>query len=141
MFSLPVYFLEFSRELFMNLAKLIMFLIFSFSSTGAFSYGGGEVSTKACNKPRFTEFTPAHLTVVLAQSEFTFIASASTNPKTIDVNVKKLAVEIEINKMSMGYLVKGTLPDSLQNTYARVNITATGTNNCVANDGWLLKIE
>ena len=125
----------------MNLAKLIMFLIFFFSSTGTFSYGGGAVSEKACNKPKFTKFTPAHLTVVSAQSEFTFMASALTNPKTIDVNVKKLAVEIEINKMSTGYLVTGMLPDSLQNTYARVSITATGTNNCVANDGWLLKIE
>ncbi len=139
---MPIYFLEFFRELFMNLAKLIVFLIFSFSSTGAFSYGGGSGgSEKACDKPRFTEFTPAHLTVVSAQSEFTFMASALTNPKTIDVNVKKLAVEIEINEMSTGYLVTGMLPDSLQNTYARVNITATGTNNCVANDGWLLKIE
>jgi len=48
----------------MNLAKLIMFLIFFFSSTGTFSYGGGAVSEKACNKPKFTKFTPAHLTVV-----------------------------------------------------------------------------
>ncbi len=69
------------------------------------------------------------------------MASALTNPKTIVVHVKKLAVEIEINEMSAGYLVTGMLPDSLQNTYARVNIAATGTNNCVANDGWLLKIE
>ena len=84
----------------MNLAKLIMFLIFSFSSTGAFSYGGGAVSEKACNKPRFTEFTPAHLTVVSAQSEFTFMASALTNPKTRDWKGKKRAVEMERNKMN-----------------------------------------
>lgn len=118
-----------------------MVFVFTLLSTSVLAYGGGSSEEKACDKPSFTEFTPAHLAVVSAQSEFSFLASALTNPKTIDVSVKKITVEVEIEETNMGYLVTGTLPESLQNTYARVSITATGTNNCMVSDGWLLKIE
>ncbi len=125
----------------MNITKLIIVMIFAFFSSHVLAYGSSSSSKKACKKPSFTQFTPAHLTAVLPQSEFSFIASALTNPETIVVTVKKQAVDIVINKTNTGYAVTGTLPASLQDTHARVDIKATGTNNCKGNDGWLLKIE
>ena len=124
----------------MNLFKvLIAFILVSFG-TNVSAYGSSS-SKKACTKPKFTQFTPPHLSVVTAQSEFSFLASSLTNPASIKVDVKKQPVDVIINKINKGYSVKGKLPATLQSAYARVNIEATGTNKCKAKDGWLLKIE
>lgn len=125
----------------MKLTKLMVVFIFAIFSSNVLAYGSSSSSKKACKKPKFTQFTPAHLTVVVPQSEFSFLASASTNAETIVVSVKKQAVDVVISKTNKGYSVKGTLPASLQGTHARIDIKATGTNNCKGNDGWLLKIE
>ena len=125
----------------MKVTKLMVVLIFAIFSSNALAYGSSSSSKKACKKPKFTQFTPDHLAVVVPQSEFSFLASASTDPETIVVSVKKQAVDVVISKTNKGYSVKGILPASLQATYARVDIKATGTNSCKGNDGWLLKIE
>ena len=125
----------------MNVAITLAVLILSTFSSSILAYGSSSSSKKACAKPTFTQFTPAHLATIAPQAEFSFLASSSTNPDTIDVSVKKQAVNVVINKTKKGYSVVGTLPTSLQGNFARVNISATGTNNCVGNDGWLLKIE
>ncbi|NOQ13938.1 MAG: hypothetical protein GQ583_05580 [Methyloprofundus sp.] len=127
----------------MNTIKLLMVFILTVFSINASAYGSSSSSSskKACNKPKINQFSPPHLAVVAAQSEFSFVASALTNPKTIEVSVKKLPVEVTINKINNSYSVTGKLPASLQGTYARVDIKAKGTNNCKVNDGWLLNIE
>jgi len=124
----------------MNITKLIIILMCSIFSTNILAYGSSS-SKKACSKPKFTQFTPAHLAIVAEQSEFSFLASASTNPESIKVSVKKQLVDVDIKKVNTGYSVTGSVPASLKNTYARVEIKATGTNNCNGSDGWLLKIE
>ena len=124
----------------MNTQKLLMALLLMVFSTNASAYGSSS-SKKACKKPKFSQFTPPHLTVVAPQSEFSFLASTLTSPASIEVSVKKQSVEVTINKMNNGYSVTGKLPASLQGTYARIDIKATGTNNCKGNDGWLLNIE
>jgi len=125
----------------MNVTKVMIVFILTAFSANTWAYGSSSSSKKACNKPNFTQFSPAHLDVVQAQSEFSFLASGSTNPETIVVSVKKLPVDVAINKINNSYLVSGTLPESLKSTYARVLIKATGTNNCKGDAGWLLKIE
>ena len=125
----------------MNTVKLLMVFILTVFSINASAYGSSSSSKKACNKPKFTQFSPPHLAVVAAQSEFSFVASALTNPKSIEVSIKKQPVEVTVNKINNSYSVTGKLPASLQGTYARVDIKAKGTNNCKANDGWLLNIE
>ena len=124
----------------MNTMKLFIVFILVAFCTNASAYGSSS-SKKACKKPKFSQFTPPHLTAVTPQSEFSFLASALTNPKSIVVSIKKQAVEVSINKLNNGYSVSGKLPASLQGDFARVDIKATGTNNCKGNDGWLLKIE
>lgn len=124
----------------MNIIILIVVSLLSTFNTDVLAYGSSS-SKKACTKPTFAQFTPVHLTSVEPQSEFSFLASTLTNPETIEVSVKKQPVDVVINKANKGYSVVGTLPESLQGTFARVSIKAVGTNKCVGNDGWLLKIE
>jgi len=125
----------------MNTIKLITVLILTVFSSNLLAYGSSSSSKKACNKPKFTQFTPPHLAVVAAQSEFSFQTSASTNPDSIEVSVKNQPVEITIDKVNNAYSVTGKLPASLKGTFARVQIEAKGTNNCKGSDGWLLNIE
>ncbi len=125
----------------MNSIKLLIVCMLTVFSANASAYGSSSSSKKACNQPKMSQFTPAHLAVVAPQSEFSFQTSASTNPESIKVNVKDLPVEVAIKAENTGYLVTGKLPAALQDTYARVSINATGTNNCKGSDGWLLKIE
>jgi len=124
----------------MNFFKLIAVLILLSFTNQIWAYGSGS-SQKACKKPKFSQFTPAHLAEVNAGTEFSFQASALTNPKSIVVSVKKQTVEVLITEKNNGYRVTGKLPLALKNSYARINIKASGTNNCKASDGWLLKIH
>ncbi|MCK5664140.1 MAG: hypothetical protein KAI17_11675 [Thiotrichaceae bacterium] len=124
----------------MKINKLIMIFLLSIFSVNALAYGSSS-SKKVCKKPKFTQFSPPHLAAVAPESEFSFLTSALTNPTSIEVRVKKQLVEVSIEKMNNGYSVTGKLPSSLQDTYARIDIKAKGTNNCKANDGWLLNIE
>ncbi len=125
----------------MNTIKLVTLFMLAFFSTHLLAYGSSSSSKKACKKPKISQFTPPHLTPVKPQSEFSFKISASTNPDSIQVNVKKQAVEVNIKQDGNTFWVSGVLPETLQDTYARVAIDATGNNGCKATDGWLLKIE
>ena len=125
----------------MNIIKFISIVILTVFSTNLWAYGSSSSSKKACQKPKFTEFTPPHLELVAAQSEFSFQTSMLTNPDSIKVSVKKQPVEVTINQVNNAYSVSGKLPASLKGTFARIKIDAKGTNNCKASDGWLLNIE
>ena len=125
----------------MKIIKLCMCFFLVVFNTNVSAYGSSSSSKKACKKPEFSKFTPVHLSEVVPESEFSFVASALTNPESILVTIKKQSVDVTINKLNNGYLVSGKLPEALEGTYARVKINATGTNKCKSNDGWLLKIE
>ena len=124
----------------MKIFKILLVFVLTLFSVNALAYGSSSSSKKACKKPEFTQFTPVHLSEVAPESEFSFVASALTNPESIVVTIKKQSVEVTINKLNNGYSVSGKLPGALEGTYARVDINAKGTNNCKNNDGWLLKI-
>ncbi|NOQ63057.1 MAG: hypothetical protein GQ582_00930 [Methyloprofundus sp.] len=121
-----------------NSLKLITFFIFTIASTNAFAYGSSSSKT-ACKKPKLSQFTPEHLAVVKPQSEFSFVASATTEPNSIVVNIKKQNIELNIEDTGHGYTVTGQLP-AIATDYARINITSKGLNRCPAKEGWLLKI-
>ena len=118
--------------------KLMTFFIFAVCSANAFAYGSSSSKT-ACKKPKLSQFTPAHLSLVKPQTEFSFVASVSTDPKSITVHIKKQNIELSINDAGNGYIVTGKLP-ALQSDYARINIKSKGVNRCPTSDGWLLKI-
>lgn len=71
----------------MNNFKFASLIILTIFSTNLFAYGSSSSSKKRV-KPKFTQFTPPHLTAVAAQSEFSFQTSVLTNPDSIEVSVK-----------------------------------------------------
>jgi hypothetical protein len=124
----------------MKTTKLVCLIGLSMISTQIFAYGSSS-SSKSCTKPDFSEFSPADKAEVAPQSEFSFLASASTNPKSIVVDIKKQPVAIKITPKGQSFLVTGKLPVELKGTSARINISAESPSSCKATDGWLIKIS
>ena len=109
----------------------------------SWAYCGGGSSSKACAKPKFTDFVPAENAEVTAGSSFSFTASANTHPDSIKVTVKGLPASIKVTPKNAGnsFEVSGTLPASLKGTYARIAIEADAQSNCDGGGGWLVKIK
>jgi len=102
--------------------------------------GGSSGSTDACNTVKFSAFTPGNNAEVAAKSAFSFFASEATYPKSIAVTIKGQSIPITVTPKNKGFQVTGMLPDTLKGTFARINITAKGPNQCDSSDGWLLKV-
>ena len=90
---------------------------------------------------KFSKFTPPNNTEVAAKSEFSFFASTSTNPSSIKVTVKDQLVPITVTAKHDGLQVTGNLPAAVKGTYAKINLTAKGPNQCEASGGWLVKVK
>jgi len=120
----------------------MVFIILAYSANVSAGYGGGSSSSKkACKPPKIIQYTPAHLSVVSSNSDFSIEVSNLTDPKSVEVTIKKLPIEVAITESKRGYLVSGKLPESLKDTFARVEVRATGTNKCKLSEGWLLNIK
>jgi hypothetical protein len=118
----------------------IFVLMLVTSTTWAYG-GGGSSSTKACAKPKFTDFVPAENAEVAAGSNFSFTASANTYPSSIKVTIKGLPATIKVTPKTVGtFEVSGSLPTSLKGTYARIAIEADAQSKCNGGGGWLVKI-
>ena len=110
-------------------------------TSNSWAYGGGSSSSKACAKPKFTDFVPAENAEVTAGSDFSFTASKNTYPTTIKVNIKEQPATIKVDKKSDGtFAVSGSLPSSVKGAFARIAITADAQSNCKGAGGWLVKI-
>lgn len=109
----------------------------------AFAYGGSpQSSTRACTKPKFSQFTPADKSQVAANADFSFLASAQTNPDSISVSIKDQPIAISISpKGQTGFEVTGKVPESVKGAFARIKINAEGPNGCKGSDGWLLQVS
>jgi len=119
----------------------LWFFILMIFHSHAWAYGGGSSSTKACNKPKFSEYTPVNNTVVAEKSAFSFFASSSTYPESIKVSIKDHVIPITITPKNPGFQVTGQLPALPKGSYARINITAEGSNKCKGSGGWLVKVS
>ena len=115
-------------------------LILMIATSNVWAYGSSSSSKKACNKPKFSEFAPVNNARVAAKSAFSFVASANTNPESIIVTIKDLPVAITVTPKNQGFQVQGTLPDTLKGSFARIDITADGPNQCKGSDGWLVNV-
>jgi hypothetical protein len=107
---------------------------------------GGSISSDPCSNVTFSEFKPRQFsqvnnnTEVAPKSEFSFLASKETVPKSITVTIKGETVPITVTPQYNGYRVTGKLPATVKGTFARIEITAKGPNQCERGDGWLLKV-
>jgi hypothetical protein len=124
----------------MKLYKTLWLLTLIITTNNAWAYGSNSSSKKACDKPKFSEFSPANNAKVAAKSAFSFLASANTNPESITVTVKNEPVAVTVTPKNLGFQVTGTLPGTLKGNYARISIAADGPNQCKGSDGWLVKI-
>jgi hypothetical protein len=125
----------------MNKTNCLWILVLMMVTGACWAYGGGSSSSKACDKPKFSNFVPTENTEVAAGSAFSFAASKNTYPTTIKVNVKEQPAIIKINTKNDGtFQVNGRLPASVKGAYARISITADAQSNCKGTGGWLVKI-
>ncbi len=103
-------------------------------------------SLDPCTQVYFSAFTPSPFSAeknnveVAPKSEFSFLASKTTNWPSITVKIKDEKVPVTVTTITNGYLVKGKLPDTVKGSYIRVEIFAKGPNDCDKADGWLLKV-
>lgn len=103
-------------------------------------------SLDPCTQVYFSAFTPSPFSAeknnveVAPKSEFSFLASKTTNWPSITVKVKDEKVPVTVTTITNGYLVKGKLPATVKGSYIRVEIFAKGPNDCDKADGWLLKV-
>ena len=110
------------------------------TTTTVWAYGSSGSSKKACDAPKFSDFNPPNNAQVTAHTAFSFVASPNTHPDSIEVSVKGQVVEVVITPKNQSFLVSGMLPEQLKNDFARISVTATGTNQCKGSGGWLVKI-
>lgn len=103
-------------------------------------------SLDPCTQVYFSAFTPTPFSAdknnveVATKTEFSFLASKTTNWPTITVKIKDEKVPVTVTTITNGYLVKGKIPETAKGSYIRVEIFAKGPNECDKADGWLLKV-
>jgi len=109
----------------------------------AMSHGGGGKGNKggasACKSYSISHFKPAHLASVTPQSKFSFWVKGIKDPDNVMVTAKKIPVSLQNKEMSNFYLFSGTLPKSLVDTAARLQVKMK-TKKCTMEKGILLKI-
>lgn len=100
----------------------------------------------ACSEVILSAFTPPPFSQdknnveVAPKSEFSFLASKTTNSQRITVKIKDEKVPITVTPINNGFLVKGKIPATVKGSFIRVDIYAKGPNDCDKADGWLLKV-
>ena len=123
-----------------NIINLTLVLASVLFADSALAYGN-EKSDDACAKPKFSNFKPPHKSEVAPGSEFSFTVSRRAGSNTIEVNIKKIPVEVTVEQRDTFYLVKGRLPETLTGTFARISAKAkTIPGDCKGTGGWLVKI-
>lgn len=109
-------------------------------SASAFGYGSGGGSRK-CKPPKISDTSPPASAVVAPGAAISFTAS-NARQSSITVTAKGVPVDVSISETKSGrLLVKGQLPESVREGYARIKIEAKSDSGCHASDGWLLKVS
>jgi hypothetical protein len=112
----------------------------------AYDSSPGATSSDTCSDVSFSSFTPkpfsqaTNNTEVAPQSEFSFVASKSTFPKTITVTIKGESVPVTVTPHFGGFQVTGKIPASAKGSFILVEIKGKGPSLCERGDGWLLKV-
>ncbi len=134
----------------MNKSKLISTLsitlcLVSANAIAAGSHGdhGSSVNKSgksSCKTTAIKRIRPEHLSTVAPKSEITFQVYGIEDAKYVEVTAKKIPVKLEVEHKGGILWFRGTLPDSLVNTAARIHVEVN-YKKCPAEKGWLLKIS
>lgn len=100
-----------------------------------------DTKKKDCKPPRLRSLKPENHAEVAPESEFSFTLPVWTDPEKVTVTVKKIPTDVVVEDHNSFFLVKGKLPESLENTYARISVRAVANLGCIKRDGWLVKIS
>ncbi len=126
----------------MKTIKMLCILLIALVNNPAAAYEGEE--KPVCKKPKFYKFDPYQkkgVVEVPPGSEFSFHASNYTKPESIEVAVKKIKTPVEVENRNSFLIIRGRLPESLSNTFARISIKGTAQLGCKRiGAGWLVKI-
>jgi hypothetical protein len=132
----------------MNIKKMLKAVLFTaviLANGAAFAYSPDELK-KECHKPKFTDFTlteykaPENIETA-PESEFSFRASAFTNPTSIKLTIKNQKIPFTVESTSSFHQVNAKLPAEYTGKYVRLNVTAAVFDGiCHEEMGWLLKI-
>jgi len=131
-----------TRGIVMKLQNVLWIAIALILPGAAWAYGDINAGNNMipCTA-KFSKFTPANNTEVAANSEFSFFASTLTNPNSIRVTIKDQLVPITVTPKHDGFQVTGKLPAAIKGTYAKINLTGKGPNQCEASGAWLVKVK
>ena len=124
----------------MKLQNILWIAIVLIIPGTVWAYGdSGGSNTVAC-MAKLSKFTPTNNSEVAPKSEFSFFASAATIQNSIKVTIKDQSVPVKVTQKNDGFQVTGILPDGIKGTFAKINITAKGPNQCDGSGGWLVKV-
>ncbi len=116
----------------------LVFLLLT-ASTSALAYGSSGGS-RACKPPTFSKQTPPKSSVVPPGAPFSVIVSKARR-SSIAVTVKGIPVDVSVTEQKNGQLlVEGSIPESLNDTHARIQVSAKTDSGCTKSDGWLIKV-
>lgn len=125
-----------------RLQKSLIIVFACLFAMSAYGYGGGGSATKTCDKPKFKNKTPEAKSVISPNTDFSFVASRNTKPRSIEVSVKGEKVDINVEEQKNGkYLVSGRMPAKYTDGFAKIKVKAKSKSKCAVSDGWLVKIE
>ncbi|MGR9072732.1 MAG: hypothetical protein ACU833_06680 [Gammaproteobacteria bacterium] len=125
--------------------KIYTFLVVSVSLLGVNSAAmSAEEDKKNCIKPRFYMFSPENRAHVDPGAEITFRATGVTDATTVEMNVKRIDVPLQIENRNIFYIFKGKVPEELAGQAARVRVSGLSkqvNGGCLHRDGWLLLVN
>ncbi|MGR9100692.1 MAG: hypothetical protein ACU826_09010 [Gammaproteobacteria bacterium] len=125
--------------------KIYTFLVVSVSLLGVNSAAmSAEEDKKNCIKPRFYMFSPENRAHVDPGAEITFRATGVTDATTVEMNVKRIDVPLQLEDRNIFYIFKGKVPEELAGQAARVRISGLSkqvNGGCLHRDGWLLLVN
>lgn len=124
----------------MKFNKFAILFCFILSAGTCWGYGGTSSGTASCKKPQFSNFIPPNHAEVAPGSDFSLEVSRA-DPATIQVTVKQQPVAVTVTPKNNTFQVTGRLPENLKGTYARIDVSASGSKRCQASGGWLVKIS
>lgn len=132
-----------------RLSKMMLALSCLLAIGQAHAYGSGGSSSTHCEKPTFSDFSPAPNKYLQSFDEFALVASANTTPSSITVNVSAgslkyvlHAKQLQISEGKHGkWNIEGKVPRPIEHGFVRLSVSAHSKPGCEATTGYLIRIH
>jgi hypothetical protein len=111
----------------------------------AFAYSSEGETEEICRKPKFMSFSlptykaPEKIEVA-PESEFTFMISPWSDPKTLQLTAKNQGLPFTVETTSSFHRIKAKLPAEFNGNFVRINASVKAVLGCGEQTGWLVKV-